>query len=48
MVTASCTMTLAERMARFAAQASYDDLSEAARERLKVRVLDGLACVVHP
>ena len=45
---ASHPMNLVERMARLAAQASYDDLSEAARERLKVRVLDGLACVIHP
>ena len=37
-------MTLVERLARFATRASYDDLSEAAREQLKIRVLDGLAC----
>jgi 2-methylcitrate dehydratase len=45
-VTASDTMTLVERMARFAAHTSYDDLSEAAREQLKMRVLDALACAI--
>src|SRR4029078_9065635 len=45
-VTASGTTTLVERMARFAAHASYDDLSEAAREQLKIRVLDALACAI--
>jgi 2-methylcitrate dehydratase len=39
-------MTLVERLARFAARASYDDLSEAAREQLKIRVLDALACAI--
>jgi 2-methylcitrate dehydratase len=39
-------MTLVERMARFAADAFYDDLSEAAREQLKMRVLDALACAI--
>lgn len=37
-------LTLVERLARFAARTSYDDLSEAAREQLKIRVLDSLAC----
>jgi 2-methylcitrate dehydratase len=45
-VTASGTMTLVERMARFAAHASYDDLSEAACEQLKIRVFDALACAI--
>jgi 2-methylcitrate dehydratase len=45
-VTTAGTMTLVERMARFAADASYDDLSEAAREQLKMRVLDALACAI--
>ena len=39
-------MTLVERLARFGARASYDDLSDAAREQLKIRVLDALACAV--
>ena len=39
-------MTLVEQLARFAVRASYDDLSEAAREQLKSRVLDALACAV--
>ena len=39
-------MTLAEQLARFGARASYDDLSEPAREQLKLRVLDGLACAI--
>src|SRR6059058_1803056 len=46
MVTGSSSMTIAERLARFAARASYDDLSEAAREQLKIRVLDALACAI--
>jgi 2-methylcitrate dehydratase len=39
-------MTLAERLGHFAARASYDDLSEAACEQLKIRVLDTLACAI--
>src|SRR2546429_791565 len=39
-------MTIAERLAQFAVAASYDDLSEAAREQLKIRVLDALACAI--
>ena len=42
----SGTLTLVERLARFAARASYDDLSEGAREQLKIRVLDALACAI--
>ena len=45
MVTGSGAL-LAERLARFAARASYDDLSEAAREQLKIRVLDAMACAI--
>jgi 2-methylcitrate dehydratase len=40
-------MTIAERLAGFAARASYDDLSEEAREQLRIRVLDSLASRVH-
>jgi len=39
-------MTLVEQLARFSARASYDDLSDAAREQLKIRLLDALACAV--
>lgn len=39
-------VTMAEAMARFAATASYDAMSQAAREQLKLRVLDALACAV--
>lgn len=39
-------MTIAERLAGFAARASYDDLSEEAREQLRIRVLDSLACAI--
>src|SRR3989442_11429659 len=46
MVTGSSSMTIAERLARFAARASYYDLSEAAREQLKLRVLDALGCAI--
>ena len=46
MVTGAVAGTLVERLACFAAGASYDDLSEAAREQLKIRVLDALACAL--
>jgi 2-methylcitrate dehydratase len=46
MVAGFSPMTIAERLARFAARASYDTLSEAAREQLKIRVLDALACAI--
>src|SRR5437867_2501890 len=46
MVTGFSAMTIAERLAQFAVAASYDDLSEAAREQLKIRVLDALACAI--
>lgn len=39
-------MTMAEQLARFVVQASYEDLSEAAREQLKIRILDSLGCAV--
>jgi len=39
-------MTEAERLAEFAVRASYDDLSEAARDQLKIRVLDSLGCAI--
>ena len=39
-------MTDAEQLAAFVARASYNDLSEAARRQLKIRVLDGLGCAI--
>jgi 2-methylcitrate dehydratase len=39
-------MTLVEQLARFSVRTSYDDLSDAAREQLKIRLLDGLACAI--
>lgn len=39
-------MTQVERLAEFAVRASYDDLSEAARDQLKIRVLDSLGCAI--
>jgi 2-methylcitrate dehydratase len=42
----SDAMTIVERLGAFAAGASYDALSEVAREQLKIRVLDSLACAI--
>jgi len=39
-------MTHAEQLATFVVGASYNDLSEAARQQLKIRVLDGLGCAI--
>ncbi|MCC7242146.1 MAG: MmgE/PrpD family protein, partial [Acidobacteria bacterium] len=39
-------MTEVERLAEFAVRASYDDLSKAARDQLKIRVLDSLGCAI--
>jgi 2-methylcitrate dehydratase len=39
-------MTDAEQLATFVTQASYDDLSAAARLQLKIRVLDALGCAM--
>ena len=39
-------MTQAEQLAAFAVWASYDELSGAAREQFKIRVLDGLECAI--
>src|SRR5437667_9894600 len=39
-------MTIAAGLRRLAAGASYGDLSEAAREQLKIRVLDALGCAI--
>ena len=39
-------MTQAEQLAKFVEWASYDDLSEAARSQLKIRILDALGCAI--
>jgi 2-methylcitrate dehydratase len=39
-------MTQVEDLAAFAVQTRYDDLSDAARRELKIRVLDALGCAV--
>jgi len=39
-------MTEVERLAEFATRASYEMLSEAAQEQLKIRVLDSLGCAI--
>jgi 2-methylcitrate dehydratase len=39
-------MTVAEQMAEFVVQASYDDLSSQAGEQLKIRILDSLGCAI--
>jgi 2-methylcitrate dehydratase len=39
-------MTHAEQLAAFVIRASYDDLSEAARQQLKIRILDSLGCAI--
>ncbi|HVO34372.1 MAG TPA: MmgE/PrpD family protein [Gemmatimonadales bacterium] len=46
MTTGRITGTLVERLARFAVDSSYDALSQAAREQLKIRVLDALGCAM--
>lgn len=37
-------MTYVEQLAKFVVRASYDDLSEQARQQLKIRILDALGC----
>jgi 2-methylcitrate dehydratase len=39
-------MTEAQRLAEFIDRASYQDISEEAREQLKIRVLDSLGCAI--
>jgi len=39
-------MTQVERLARFAVQARFEDLSEEAHRELKIRVLDALGCAI--
>ena len=39
-------MTIAEHMAAFVVRASYAELSEGARQQLKIRILDSLGCAI--
>jgi len=39
-------VTKAEQLAQFVVSASYDRLSEAAREQLKIRILDAIGCAI--
>lgn len=39
-------MSCVENLAAFVSRAAYEDLSEAAREQLKLRILDALGCAV--
>lgn len=39
-------MTAVERLAQFAAGATYEDLSDTTRLQLKIRILDGLGCAI--
>lgn len=39
-------MTQVEQLAKFVIQASYEDLSAAARQQLKIRIMDSLACAL--
>src|SRR5690348_4890692 len=39
-------MTAVEALAQFAVSASYEKISEAAREQLKIRILDALGCAI--
>lgn len=39
-------MTQTEQLAEFVVSASFDDLSDAARSQLKIRVLDSLGCAI--
>lgn len=39
-------MTLVEQLASFVVNASYENLSEAARQALKIRILDSIGCAI--
>jgi 2-methylcitrate dehydratase len=39
-------MTTVEHLAQFAVNAPYEELSETARQQLKIRILDGLGCAI--
>jgi 2-methylcitrate dehydratase len=45
-MSAPTTMPIVRRLARFVAARTWDDLSQAAREELKIRVLDALGCAL--
>ena len=40
------SMTAVERLAEFAVSAPYEELSETARQQLKIRILDALGCAI--
>jgi 2-methylcitrate dehydratase len=44
--TEEANMTYAEQLAEFVSRASFDDLTDAARMQLKIRVLDSLGCAI--
>ena len=39
-------MRIVQRLARFVVDRTFDDLSDAAKKELKVRILDSLACAI--
>ncbi|MCC6368596.1 MAG: MmgE/PrpD family protein [Bryobacterales bacterium] len=39
-------MTAVEQLAQFAVSAPYEELTETARQQLKIRILDGLGCAI--
>ena len=39
-------VTQAEQLASFIVKTSYDDMSEAVREDLRIRILDSLGCAI--
>src|SRR6185312_16019121 len=39
-------MTCAEKLATFVCRSAYEDLSDTAREQLKIRFLDSVACAL--
>jgi 2-methylcitrate dehydratase len=43
---AGATLSCVENLAAFVCRSGYEDLSESAREQLKIRVLDSLGCAV--
>src|SRR5262245_51781577 len=44
--TPSSAATVAEQLASFVVARGYDDLSDAARQELRIRVLDSLGCAI--
>ena len=39
-------MSCVENLAAFVCRSAYEDLSEATREQLKIRILDSIGCAV--